>query len=176
VQFRDNFSSGSLAHWEPLNGHWEVTNGRMIGSIGFDSWALAAPNRNFSGPTVLDVDVEMVSGTTMPFERQYTVDIHARHHPQYANRWQVIKYVNFEPSFPTADYPCAIDAVAPSPIPIPRKCHYTVRRIGNKIDVYVNSVRIGSVVDPSPLPADGKVGLGIVWDFSAVYDNFVVRN
>ena len=62
-----------------------------------------------------------------------------------------------------------------SPIPIPSVSHITVRRVGSTMDVYVNWVRIGRLTDPDPLPMVGKVGLGVIWDYSAAYDNFVVR-
>jgi hypothetical protein len=62
-----------------------------------------------------------------------------------------------------------------SPLPIPEQAHVTVRRLDNIIDIYINGRRIASVTDPAPLPASGAVGLGVVWDFTAAFDNFVVR-
>jgi hypothetical protein len=62
VQFSDNFNSGSLANWVMEVGTWEVQNGKMVPTSGFDPVAYIGPNRTFDGPIVLDVDVQMVTG------------------------------------------------------------------------------------------------------------------
>jgi hypothetical protein len=50
-----------------------------------------------------------------------------------------------------------------------------VTRRGNTISLYVDGSLVDSITDPEPLPAVGMSGLGVVWDYTAAYDNFLVR-
>jgi hypothetical protein len=184
VLFEDDFNSGSLANWSPQSGTWTVENGAMVGSVGFDSYIFARPDESFNGSLVVDADVDMVTGnaryvinsTGALNENDYLIQIFSKDSPAYPNGWQIIRFKNYEISFPTVNFPGAVDAVVPSGVMIPRKCHFTVKRVGNRIDVYVNWVRIGFITDPDPLPLAGNVAVGLTWDFTGVYDNFVVRN
>ena len=45
----------------------------------------------------------------------------------------------------------------------------------NTISLYVDGSHVESITDPEPLPAVGTFGLGVIWDYTAAYDNFVVR-
>ena len=67
------------------------------------------------------------------------------------------------------------DGTIPSPFPIPTRGHFSVRRVGNTIGLYVNGRQVGSVTDSDPLPAEGRVGL-VVPDATTIYDNLVVRS
>ena len=53
--------------------------------------------------------------------------------------------------------------------------HVTVRGRGDEITVFLNGLRMASATDPNPLPATGRVGLGVIWNYAAAYDNLVVR-
>jgi hypothetical protein len=86
-----------------------------------------------------------------------------------------MRYEHGERSFPTVIFPGHEDGNGRSPIPLPPTCHCTVRRGGATIDTFVHWVRIGSLTAPHPLLAAGKVGVGVVWDFTAAFDNFRVR-
>ena len=186
IRFNDNFNDGNLNGWSPQTGTWSAQNGAMQG-VGWggseDGWIYADPNLNFDGSIVLDADVNMVTGnaryvmnsTGSLRQTEYHVGIMSQDSPAYANRWQIIRYDNFQVSFPTASLPGAVDGNVLSSIPIPTRCHFTVRRVGGNFDVYINSIRIGSWTETTPLPALGKVGAGVVWDFTGTFDNFAVR-
>jgi hypothetical protein len=62
-----------------------------------------------------------------------------------------------------------------TPVPIPQDAHLTVTRRNNTISIYVHGSLVDSITDPEPLPAAGMSGLGVIWDYSAAYDNFFVR-
>jgi hypothetical protein len=185
IRFQDNFSTGSLENWSAETGEWFVENGTMVGiGNGDDAATYAVPDRSFDGSLVLEADVNMIGGnarflinsTGERRENEYHLQIWPQDGPSYPNRWQMIRYENGEISFPTENFPDALDGNVPSLIPIPTKCRFTIRRIGGKFDFFVNGIRIGSVTDPNPLPATGKVGVAVVFDYTGAFDNFVVRN
>ena len=60
-------------------------------------------------------------------------------------------------------------------VPILQEAHLTVTRRNNTISIYVDGTHVDSITDPEPLPAVGTFGLGVIWDYTAAYDNFVVR-
>ena len=183
VRFRDNFNSGSLAQWSTPIGVWSIQDGALVGEIGFDSAAYATPSRSYGGSLVLDADVNMANGnatlifnsTGAAHKTEYRAYFWSSDSPDYPDRWQIIRFEDFAPYFPCAELPNNVDGNVLSPTPIPSVSHITIRRVGSTMDVYVDWVRIGRVTDPDPLPTAGKVGLSVIWEYSAAYDNFVVR-
>jgi hypothetical protein len=194
VLFSDNFSNSSLANWTPVTGTWQAVNGGMfgIGWGGFvDGWTYVTAVTGFTGDVVLDADVDMepdadfavgesefVINSTGHWVNEYRISIWPSTSLGYKNRFQIAKYKNgvFTNGFglpPDADVQ---DGNVLTPVPIPPQCHVTVRRIGNWISVYINNVRIAAVLDNDPLPAQGTVGLGVIWDGHGTFDNVVVRN
>ena len=191
VQFKDDFNSGSLANWRTAEGTWSVVNGTMVGVGGGglpDGAAYVTPNRTFNGTTVVDADVDTVGGQarfimnstgSAPRENEYHLMVYSSvwtGEPAYTNSWQIVGFRNFSYEFPNEGLPGVRDGVMPVAMTIPRKFHYTARRLGNKFDYYVNWVRIGSITVPNALPATGNVGAGVIWTQTAGFDNFVVRN
>ena len=108
---------------------------------------------------------------------EYRLNMWGNNGVAYQNRYQLLRYRNSEITFSVGAPPGAdiLDGLILSPVPIPAKCHVTVRRINSTISLYINGRRLASLVDPDPLPASGKVGLGVSWDLRATFDNFVVR-
>ena len=81
-----------------------------------------------------------------------------------------MRYRAGEPTTLVADYPNVI-----SPVPIPPEAHLSVIWKDNTFSLYVDGSLVDSITDPEPLPAAGTFGLGVIWDYGAAYDNFVVR-
>jgi hypothetical protein len=130
---------------------------------------------------VVDVDVDMFNGSVEVvfdslghWENEYRLNMWGDNSTtQYRNVFQIIRYRNAELEF-TVGVPG--DVFLEAPFPIPAKCRVTVRRLGSVISIYINGRRLAALTDPAPLPASGRVGLGVDWDLTAAFDNFVVRN
>ena len=45
--------------------------------------------------------------------------------------------------------------------------------VGQKIDLFINSKLVDSLVDAQPL-ANGRIGLGVIWSFKARFDDVIV--
>jgi hypothetical protein len=181
VVFRDTFNRG-LSNWLPETGTWQARNGTMVG-IGaggdIDAWTYVSSIDSFDGSIVIDVDIEMTHGNVeIVFNshghwiNEYRLNMWGNNGVAYRNQYQIVRYRNGEIEF-TVGMPG--DEMTPAPFPIPAKCHVTVRRINSTISIYINGRRLASLVDPDPLPASGKVGLGVSWDLRTTFDNFVVR-
>ena len=119
---------------------------------------------------------EIAFNSTGHLVNEYRATISSKANFFFPNRWSVPAYKNGVPgALIPPDATDVADGTIPSPIPIPEKGHFRVRRLGNTINLYVNGMRIGSVTDGNPLPARGRVGL-VVPDATTHYDNFAVRN
>ena len=119
---------------------------------------------------------EIVFNSTGHLVNEYRVGIASKANFFFPSRWSIAVYQNgVVRNLIPPDATDVIDNTIPSPIPIPEKGHFRVRRLGNTINLYVNGMRIGSVTDGNPLPARGRVGL-VVPDATTHYDNFAVRN
>jgi hypothetical protein len=153
---------------------------------GVDAWTYVT-NTNFTGSTTVDVDVDMsllpggspdlrgnceiVFDSTGHWENEYRLEIWSQDSPAYANRFHLSRYKNGVITELTAEGGNEL-----SPVPIPPRSHITVRRINNTISVYINNVRVKALTDADRLPAEGEVGLGVIWDWTAAFDNFFVRS
>lgn len=181
VRFSDNFNDGALDKWgAPLSGDWRIENGALVGTGwggSIDAWDYLKGKPNYNGDIVVDVDLNMIDGnaeivfhSTGHWVNEYRIEIWSKDSPDYTNRFQIGRYRNGNYEALTPD-----GGNTPSPIPIPSRCHATVRRLGKQINVYINGRRIGSIVDSNPLPATGTTGLGVIWDNTGAFDNYQVR-
>ena len=176
--FKDSFNANSLGSWFSATGAWSVEDGRLVGTGwggGIDAWAYVLPYSRALGPITIDVDVEFINGnaeivlnSTGHWRNEYRVSFWWSESPDYPNSYQVARYRDYEWTQLTDDN-------VPTSVPIPRQAHLTVKRAGDTISLYDNGELVDAITDPEPLPAVGAFGLGVVWDYTASYDNFVVR-
>jgi hypothetical protein len=178
VLFVDNFQQRRLDDWFRVVGDWTVEDGKLRGTGwggGVDAWIYAIPYQRSRPPVRIDVDVEfgqgnaeIVMNSTGHWWNEYRVTFWSMDSPDYPNMYQVARYRHGEITYLNED-----NAVAP--VPLQEEAHLTVTRQNDTISLYVDGSHVDSITDPEPLPQVGTVGLGVVWDYTAAYDDFVVR-
>ena len=172
-----------------MTGTWTVQNGKLTGRPGEagNGFSYLTSNQSFAGPIVVEVRMsrppisngEIVFNSTGHLVNEYYASIWSQVTGPFANRWAVQTYKNgVQDALIPPDATDVHDGTLPSPIPIPEKGHFRVRRLGNTINLYVNGMRIGSVTDGNPLPARGRVGFLVTGNVNGTtsFDNFAVRN
>jgi hypothetical protein len=176
--FKDSFGQPSLQSWFSATGAWSVEDGRLVGTGwggGIDGWIYVLPSPRASGPLTIDVDVELLNGnaeivlnSTGHWRNEYRVTVWWSESPDYPNSYQIARYRNYELTQLTNDN-------VPTAVPIPHQAHLTVTRAGDVISLYVNGELVDAITDPDPLPGGGAFGLGVTWNYTVSFDNFVVR-
>jgi hypothetical protein len=186
IMFRDNFNrSTSAANWEMVEATWTFERGKLIGTAdeSGDAWIYVA-SKKFPGNieirvsydvTGTDSSAEIVFNSTGHLLNEYRVGLASKEGSLFSNRWVVQTYKDgVQGGLVPPDATDVIDNTIPSPFPIPTRGHFTIRRLGNTISLYVNGRKVGSVTDSDPLPAQGRVGLALS-GATTTYDNFAVR-
>ena len=190
ILFRDNFNrSASAGNWETVTGIWTVQNGKLTGRPGEagNGFSYLTSNQSFAGPIAVEVryeqtpdaNGEIIFNSTGYLANEYYASIWSKETGPFANRWAVQTYKNgVIGALIPPDATDVADGTLPSPFPIPTRGHFSVRRVGNTISLYVNWRQIGSVTDSDPLPAQGRVGLLVTGNVNGTttFDNFVVRS
>jgi hypothetical protein len=186
IMFRDNFNGrNSATNWQTVNGTWAFQRGKLFGTAdpGGDGWIYVMSKESFPGSLEIDViygqtdsTTGIVFNSTGHLVNEYRVEIWSKVSSLFTNRWAVGTYKDgVQGSLIPPDATDVADGTIPSPFPIPTRGHFSVRRLGNIISLYVNGKQIGSVTDSNPLPAQGKVGL-VVTGATTTFDNFEVRS
>jgi hypothetical protein len=178
VLFKDSFNRRSLGNWFSATGQWRIEDGKLVGTGwggSIDGWLYLLPSPRAFGPITIDIDVEFTTGnaeivlnSTGHWRSEYRVTVWSSESPAYPNSYQVARYRNYEWTQLTDDN-------VPTAVPIPHQAHLTVTRAGDVISLYVNGELVDAIMDPDPLPGGGAFGLGVVWDYTVSFDNFVVR-
>jgi hypothetical protein len=179
IVFSDTFTRSRLDNWFRVAGDWTAEHGKLIGKGAggnVDAWIYASSHRRSRSPIRIDVDVEFVQGnaeivmnSTGHWQNEYRVTFWSMENHDYPNSYQLARYRDGEITALTD----GTDGNVVTTVPISQDAHLAVTRRGNTIRIYVDGIQVDSITDPEPLPAVGTFGLGVVWDYTAAFDNFV---
>ena len=173
VLFTDDFTDGAAAEWIQTHGTWIVVDGQYegVGAGGnVDAWTYvgdeAWTDYSFQARVIFESgNGEMVFRSTEHWRNEYRLGIWWQQSPDYANHLGLSKYKQGVSTM-LWDQVC--------PIPITNPVDVKVDVIGSKIRVYINGVKVMDIHDPDSLEK-GRVGLGVVWDWRARFDDVQVK-
>jgi hypothetical protein len=186
ILFRDNFNTKTSAvNWKIGHDTWAFQKGKLIGKGGeeSDAWIYVV-RKEFIGDIAIEGiydqtdagNTDILFNSTGRLMNEYRLGIASKANSFFPDMWTVAVYQDgVMRNLIPPDAAGVADGMIPSPFPIPTRSHFSVRRLGNTVSVYVNGRQLGSVTDSNPLPARGKVGLLVVRDATTAFDNFVVR-
>jgi len=170
----DDFSTDVPGRWDTTHGTWQVTNGvfdaRGAGPD-IDAWAYAGDETwtDYS----LRTRINMISGngivvfrSTGHWENEYRLEIWSAKSGIYPNRLALDRYKNGEVKSPPV-----WDQTLP--IQIPDTVDVQVDMVGDYIQVYLDGTKWIDLHDPDGLAA-GRIGLGVIWDWHAQFDDVQV--
>lgn len=171
----DNFNDGNFAGWTVNAGTWTINNGALqgVGAGGLiDGWIYTG-DTNWSD-IVYEADVNFVSGnsefvfrSTGHWSNEYRLTIWAQNSPANPNMYSLARFRDgVSTSFTVSNVASAV--------PITPNSHVRVEAIGSLLSFYVNDALVYQVDDLAPL-LNGQVGLGVIWDMTARFDNVSVE-
>lgn len=171
--FTDDFTDGAAPEWIQTHGTWIVVDGQYEGvgaGNGVDAWTYVGDKTwtdySFQARIIFESgNGEMVFRSTEHWRNEYRLGIWWQQSPDYANHLGLSKYKQGVSTM-LWDQGC--------PIPITNPVDVKVDVIGSKIRVYINDSKVIDIYDPDPLE-QGKVGLGVIWNWRAKFDNVQVK-
>ncbi|RMG92176.1 MAG: hypothetical protein D6706_17325, partial [Chloroflexi bacterium] len=166
----DDFKEFVPSRWTLTTGTWQVTGGVFdaVGAGG-DAWAYAGDQAwtDYS----LSARINMISGngelvfrSTGHWQNEYRLSVFSANSPSYANRVSLGRYTN-------GVFTKLWDQTLP--IQIPDAVDVRVDLVGDQIQVYIDGKRWVDIHDPDGL-TQGNIGLGVIWDWHAQFDNIRV--
>ena len=173
VLFYDDFQTSAAESWIPTQGTWQVIDGVFdaVGKVGniLDAWA-------FTGDTTwtdysLQTRLNMITGngeilvrSTEHWQNEYRISVFSNSASAYPNDLALFRYKN---GVVTTLWRQAL------PIQVPSNVVVRVDVVGNRIQVYLDGTKWIDFTDSDPLPA-GRIGLGVIWDWHARFDDVQV--
>ena len=173
ILFFDDFRSSNTDRWVSTKGTWQVANGAFhaVGGIGgvLDAWAYAGNPTwtDYSLQTRINMisgDGEIVVRSTGHWQNEYRISVLANSASSYRNELGLARYKNG-----------VVTTLFRETLPIPVPSNVTVRVdvVGSRIQVYLDGTKWIDLDDPDPLLA-GRIGLGVIWDWQARFDDLLV--
>ena len=173
----DNFSDGNYNDWTVSSGTWAVESGQLSGKGaggGVDAWIYRGDSNwtNYRFKTKIIFDGSggttgsgsLVFRSTGHWQNEYRLDVWSQSSSQYPNRIDLFRYKN---GASTALYDSTCSVAIQNP------CQVEVEIIGNRIRVFIDGTNVIDIIDSDPLN-NSKVGLGVVWDWHAHFDDVEV--
>ncbi len=172
VLFSDDFS-GDLSQWSDPIGDWSIDQGELVGygwGGGVDAWIYAADTAltdySLQAKVIfVNSNANFVLRSTGHWQDEYRLDFWQQG-GENSNSYQVSKYqdgVVYELS----------GGLVPSSVSITNPSVIKVLVSGNRLFLYINSHFVDEIEDPDPL-SNGRFGLGVVWNYSARFDDVIV--
>ncbi len=184
ILFQDDFS-GDLSKWQVESGVWNIVNGRLYGAgqrindIVTDAWIYVGDtswtNYEISVRAYFQPrnggysNAEILLRSTGHWQNEYRSGVFPFNWGPpgdgYNNRVATGYYVNGTPISISRDT-CYFD--------IPDTADIRIQAIGNRLAVYTNGKFAWGDENAAQL-LKGRIGLGVLWDLSVVFDDVVVR-
>jgi hypothetical protein len=178
ILFQDNFDDGNYDGWTPVLdgcGPWWVENGELHGTgsgPGFDAWIYAGDESwadyTFETTVIFGTgNAELVFRSTGHWQNEYRLTLYWQNSPLFPNRFHFTRYKGGTETPLTSGNQW-------TPVPITNPAQVKVEAVGSTIKVFVNGSQIYQLEDTgNPLP-NGRIGLGVIWDWTGGFDDVVV--